>query len=238
MPPTTIFGYTSAMDDTRKSRRRWFQYSLRTLLLAMLLASIGMSWITIRVQRARRQKAAVEEIRKLGGEVTYDYEYPQPGPGSSWRAPQPPGLAPLRNLLGEDFFTDVVEVTFHDGSRFTDADLACLQAFPRLTDLTLANANVTDAGLERVRGLSNLRKLCLRGNQFTDKSLTCLQGLTSLEELVLLNTQITDAGLQHIIKLNRLTLLRHDSRHVTPEGEERFRQAVPNCRIEHCYSPE
>ncbi len=35
------FGYTARMTETSKPRRRWFQYSLRTLLLLTLLASIG-----------------------------------------------------------------------------------------------------------------------------------------------------------------------------------------------------
>ena len=60
-------------------RLRWFQYSLRTLLLVVLLASIGMSWVAVRVQGARRQKAAVEAIKKLGGWVIYDWEFDQSG---------------------------------------------------------------------------------------------------------------------------------------------------------------
>ena len=52
---------------------RWrFQYSLRSLFLVMFLACIGMSWIGVGVQKARRQKEAVEEIKKLGGTVFYD----------------------------------------------------------------------------------------------------------------------------------------------------------------------
>jgi hypothetical protein len=46
------------MNET--GERRWFQYSLRSLLLPMLLASIGMSWVAVRLQRARWQKEAVQ----------------------------------------------------------------------------------------------------------------------------------------------------------------------------------
>ena len=101
-------------------RRRWFQYSLRTLLLFMLLVSIGMSWVAVRIQRARRQREAVEAIQKLGGLVRYDYQVQQSGnplPGAG-----PPGPAWLRNLLGEDIFARVVGVSFASSS-VTDAGL-------------------------------------------------------------------------------------------------------------------
>ena len=42
-------------------------------MLLVLLASLGMSWYAVRAKKAREQKAAVEEIRKLGGMVHYDY---------------------------------------------------------------------------------------------------------------------------------------------------------------------
>jgi hypothetical protein len=59
--------------DLSRPKLRWCQYSLRTLLLGVLLASIGMSWFTPRIQRARKQREAVEAIERLGGEVLYDF---------------------------------------------------------------------------------------------------------------------------------------------------------------------
>jgi len=53
--------------DKPRARRRWYQYSLRTLLLVMLLASVGISWFAVKMQRARKQREAVEAIRGLGG---------------------------------------------------------------------------------------------------------------------------------------------------------------------------
>ena len=56
------------------SELRWYQYTLRTLMLATLLACIGMSWVGVKIREARRQKQAVEAIKKSGGAVLYDYE--------------------------------------------------------------------------------------------------------------------------------------------------------------------
>ncbi len=51
------------VNHPRKPRRRWYQYSLRSLLVLTLLVSVGMSYVAVRMQRARRQKEAVEAIR-------------------------------------------------------------------------------------------------------------------------------------------------------------------------------
>jgi hypothetical protein len=41
------------MEDSPKPKRRWYQFSLRTLLLMMLLVSIGMSCLAVRRHRVR-----------------------------------------------------------------------------------------------------------------------------------------------------------------------------------------
>jgi hypothetical protein len=43
---------------------RWFQYSLRSLMLLVLVVSVGMSWVAVKMKRARQQDKAVEEIKK------------------------------------------------------------------------------------------------------------------------------------------------------------------------------
>jgi len=55
-----------AARETRP-RRSWRQFSLRTLLLLMLVLSVCFALFAFRLQRARRQAAAVATIRKLGG---------------------------------------------------------------------------------------------------------------------------------------------------------------------------
>ncbi len=61
--------------------RRRFQYSLRTLMLVMTLACLGMSWLGVEMQRTKRQREVVDTMTKLGGSVIYDYQIER-----NWRA--------------------------------------------------------------------------------------------------------------------------------------------------------
>jgi hypothetical protein len=62
-------------EPANKPRRSWRQFSLRTLLLAMLVLSVCFALFAWRLQRARRQAAAVATIRKLGGTADYDFRF-------------------------------------------------------------------------------------------------------------------------------------------------------------------
>jgi hypothetical protein len=56
-----------------KPKRRWFQYSLRTMLIVMLLAGSGMGWPAVhnhgsritRTELACRERSASSEYRSL-----------------------------------------------------------------------------------------------------------------------------------------------------------------------------
>lgn len=50
-------------------KRRWLQYSLRTLFLLTLVVSLAASWVGVHLQRARRQEQALEVLRALGAHV-------------------------------------------------------------------------------------------------------------------------------------------------------------------------
>ena len=66
---------------------RWrFQFSIRSLLVLTLAVAIPCSWLSWEMKKAGKQQEAVQEIRKLGGRVIYDYWYHQTG--------NPPGTGP------------------------------------------------------------------------------------------------------------------------------------------------
>ena len=118
------------------------------------------------------------------------------------RGPIPPGPAWLRKLLGEEF-ANVVQVVL-ERTQVTDAGLEHLKGLTRLHDLSLGGAHVTDAGLENLKGLNQLQKLFLDSTQVTDAGLENLTKLSQLRFLILDNTQVTDAGLECLKGLTHL----------------------------------
>jgi Leucine-rich repeat (LRR) protein len=89
-----------------------------------------------------------------------------------------------------------------------------------LLELDLSQTQITDAGLEHLKGLPDLTRLSLRGTDVTDAGLERLKVLSPLGRrstrgwpvpgsLNLIDTQVTEAGVRN------------------------FQKALPNCNIEH-----
>ena len=202
-----------------------FQFSIRSLLVLTVAVAIPCSWLAVEMKEAREQRAAVEEIRKLGGGVyaLYDYEFTS--------TQQPPGPVWLRRLLGDDCFVSVVKVMLAD-TRITDVWLGRLKGWTRLQELELSKSKITDAGLKHLKGLTQLRQLFLGGTKVTDAGLEHLRGLMQLQDLRLNGTQVTDAGLECLKGLPQLRVFVLDGTHVTDAGVQRLRQALPKCYIQ------
>ena len=158
------------MTDSAKPKRRRYQFSLRTLLVFVLLVSVGLSWLGVKMNQARKQREAVEAIVKAGGVVDYDYEMDEYGRATE--ATEPAAPAWLRKVFGDDLFREV-----------TCAGLG---------------VNAGDAELEYVKGLTKLEYLDIFDSQVTDAGLEHLNGLTELKELMLLDTQVTDEGVKKL----------------------------------------
>jgi hypothetical protein len=238
-------------------KRRWLQFSLRSLLIFMLICAVGFAWVGRKIEQKRIEREAVEAIVKAGGEVLYDYQHA--------RRTSPPGPGWLRKLLGEYFFSEVDSVSldsaFLDERRFpsfntdaelvnvkqltqlkwlivgfrttvTDAGLVNLRGLTELRALELPGPGVTDAGLENLKGLTRLKSLRLTGTKITDAGIVNLKGLPELQQLDLSMTNITDAGLVSIKGLANLRKLSLTGTNVTAAAVEDVRQALPNCAID------
>jgi hypothetical protein len=111
----------------------------------------------------------------------------------------------------------VVGIDLHR-TRITDADLEQLQGLTQLRTLNLYDTRVTDAGMRYVGGLSSLETLYLNDTAVTDAGLQYLQGLTHLQELGLNNTRVTDAGLASLGQQSGLHTLTLGGSHITDTG--------------------
>jgi hypothetical protein len=246
------------MTDTPKHKLRWFQFSLRSLLLFVLLVSVGMSWFAVKMQQAKRQKEAVAAIERLGGEVFYDYQYRVLDVHTIFvTEAQPPGPEWLQRLLGNDFFStvtfvrfirrkvnvndaelehiinDLPQLRFLDlpGTEVTDAGLERLGKLSGLQSLILSDTQITDAGLQHLSQMPQLKDLCLGGTKVTDAGLGSLRVLTRLDSLDLDRTQVTDAGIDQLKGLVQLDTLNLAKTKVTDAGVKKLEQALPNCHI-------
>ena len=76
----------------------------------------------------------------------------------------------------------------------TDADLDVLAYLPNLRSLSL-DRGITDGAIGRISKLSRLRTLILQDANITDECVSELLKLRQLDELVVVRTRITDAGI-------------------------------------------
>ena len=184
----------------------------------------------------------MEEIEKLGGWVYYDYQLDRLTIPQASR----PGHAWLRELLGDDLFVNVTGVDLRqprdqrrragtpqridptpraglDGTKVSDAGLEHLKGLTQLQWLYLDGTKVSDAGLEHLKGLTQLQRLDLDDTKVSDAGLEHLKGLTQLQKLDLNGTKVSDAGLEHLKGLTQLQSLCLDDTKVSDAGLEHLK---------------
>jgi hypothetical protein len=198
-----------------KPKRRWYQFSLLTLLVVMLFSCCVFAWIGPRMRQARENrdrvatseketKKAVAEIETLsGGEAKSMYQKLRP---QTWLEKQFDDPGDADNPVGVLKVSGVALCGYGVG----DADLEYLKELTSLQELYLSGTEVSDAGLEYLKG-----------------------GLSILQTLDLSNTEVTDTGLEHLKGLTSLQELNLANTNVTAEGVEKLQQALPHCQIDY-----
>jgi hypothetical protein len=144
-------------------KRRWAQFSLGTLFISITVFCVWLAW---RVELARRQREAINELHKLHVAVMYSDLGSRRGESRE--------SAFASRLLGMAYREPVEYVglhlaheLFHDPQRLEKA-LSLLPHLRGLKRLNLEAMPITDKELERVKPLTNLRKLNLSYTAVTD----------------------------------------------------------------------
>jgi len=215
---------------------RWYRFSLRTVLVAMLAVCFTMGLFVYRARQARdhreRLAACQTAVHELETRV-YNLE-------SEHRSPRPATW--LEKLLDDPGDTedpnDVIVVTYlgiHTSEELggpiaddllqyasglthlervrlwstgvTDRGLIYIRHIRGLTSLDIAGGDVTDQGAELLQPHTGLTSLDVSGTRLTDEGLEYLSGLEQMEELRLNYTAITDAGLEHLKHMTRMKTL-------------------------------
>lgn len=183
---------------------RWRpRFGTRTLLIVVTIFGV---WLGLHVSRTHSQRDGVAAIRAYGGWVRYDYQFPD----DSYRAssfvgkaesPVPPFLL---NLLGVDFFHNVVQVSLN---------------YSEDSGKRLENANRTDAALQHLHCFPNLRVLLLSDTQVTDASMKYVGEMRQLESIYMWDAaDVSDVGVKHLENLKNLRLLHLSTSRITDES--------------------
>ena len=173
---------------TPKFKRRWYQFSLRTLLIVVTLSAVPMGWVGWKLAQGRRQRDTVAWVENLGGGVEYEeWVGKWSGVVSSvdLRNTQVSDISPLAELNNlERLYLGITQVS----------DVSPLAELKSLRELSLSNTQVSD--LSPLAELKSLNELWLRGTQVSD--LSPLAELKNLEELDLSDTQVSDEQVQKL----------------------------------------
>jgi hypothetical protein len=218
--------------------RSYLRFSLRGLIVLIVLLGGGLGWI---VRSARIQRATVLAIEQSGGSVLYDWQHNN---GRYFLRSNSPWPRWLLDRLPVDYFHAVTWVNTGNrairgpealllrignlnqleelqvrGPRPTDDDLAALRGLHKLRRLHIDGPNfITGVGLVHLKALTNLQTLGLRNCDITDSSLVHLKALTGLQILGLTNCKVTDAGLVHLKGLTNLQELGLANCQITEAG--------------------
>ncbi len=191
------------------SRRRWLQFSLRSLLVLVFACGGGLGMWSRWLEPYRRQRRLEAEVQKLGGMI-------DTGTVDTWWA----------RLFGSRFFSHVLEIGFFERPQ-NEAWLARLRDVPHLRGLYLQDTPVSDEVLTELGQLRELKQLSLAGSGVTDSGIERLLTLDKLEVLELIGARITDAGVGQLVSLPSLGHLSLDDNDITEASLPHFR-ALPN----------
>lgn len=187
------------MTDRRPTKRRIFQYSLRSALVLLTAACVALG---LKTESVRKQRQLVRIVESYGGDAIYDYQYDADDPFVDAEA-SPPGPKLLRAVLGDDYFADLVSVRIE---RVADLDVARIAKQKTLRHLSISGG-IGDEALESIGQLSRLEKLELNGGRFSAAGLGRLANLPRLRALTIAGTALTDEAARSIGHLTRLEQL-------------------------------
>ena len=165
---------SSAIESNSKKSRRWWQLSIRTLLIlsAILAITVGVFF-----RRVRTQGQAVTQIENLGGSVTYQ---------DTWLGECLPES--IRESVGDHYVANAVSASLSPRTINGRSNIAPLSKLPQLEQITLGRGDFNLQVFEDLSKLTRLKHISFLSSYFEGSHLAFLQKLQYLETLTLHNT--------------------------------------------------
>lgn len=186
-----------------KPKRRWFQLSLRTLLLLVLLASTVPGWVGMEWAQRRKEKLAIRWVEEMGGNVRFDLQ--------KWRGNRATKVAirKEKNILALDYLPnfnllDIEVLGTPLSGLFPLEELKILTNLQRFLSLLIDLYFDNNRQLVDLSPLSDLRSLKELRIWYTPVAdLSPLAALKSFEAI-----EIFDAPIRDLSPLTGLTRLK------------------------------
>lgn len=128
-------------------RRRWFQFSLRTLLTFSVLFSFAAAWYGNHYIRLKKLRADVVQLQSQGWKIEYAYHWD--GKRVSRKDEPTTGLLILRKIFGDDFNASILIITATGGIDNT-ADFRILESIPDLRVIVLSDPQCNLETMQRI----------------------------------------------------------------------------------------
>ncbi|MGV3605743.1 MAG: sterol desaturase family protein [Planctomycetaceae bacterium] len=201
--------------EKKRPRRKWFQFSLRTLLLMMLVFGCGLGWFTAKRRQAQQAWKRISDAEKLNivlsaaddnhttGHIWHEGTWLEERLGIA--LPSPLGFAEVyisRNL--KPVFQELAKFPELTGiwlevEYLTDEQLETFADEKRLTTFQIAWSPLRGTGLSNLAGNDSLEQLrLLHCENLTDEAIYSIPKLPSLTQLKIENCPLTGVSLGHL----------------------------------------
>jgi Leucine-rich repeat (LRR) protein len=170
------------------------QFSLRQLLLLVLVAAAGLGLRTALASRSIAQHAAAAKLRRAGVMIELREPWKQQ---TLWQ----------RTIFGDNRYDFVDRVVIDDITLSTD-EMNGLDALSGITRCWISNCPTTNAALARIGNMSSLERLHLQAAQIDAEGIAHLHNLTRLTNLEFIDTpSLTEVDLSFLTRFPDLRSL-------------------------------
>ena len=202
------------------ARHRWFRFSLRTLTFFVLIVCVVAAWIGNETRDVRTQYRTNSELQSLNVHLRtsliperersflrawmelFDANCVRTVDAVSFSRPTPPAQV-LPRLSA---FPRLGDLSIEHAA-LTDTDLSHLSVFTALSRLTITDTKLSDAGLRRIGAVQTLKMLRLHNVQLPDDGLRHFAPLEQLEHLDLSGSPISAPDIRRLAQLPKLNWL-------------------------------
>lgn len=169
-------------------RKQAFRFRMQTVLVLIAALAVAMSMVASEVNRERRKKSAIAEIKRLGGSVLVE-RFPQDRPRgvvNGW----------LRIFLGDDYFTDVRYVHLVPQ---TESDVTLLTHMREALGVSVDAANGSDELFQEILRFQQIENLGIENAKIDHDFLDSLSKAKRLSGIRFMNCSFDDGCLQSLV---------------------------------------